>query len=66
MWGGKRCGSGKKKARKPIKKDCRSEELKAIMRRNTEINDRYFVKQPKENVYHNSKLYKRKYYMGGW
>lgn len=71
LWGGKRSNCGRKKGVLPIKKDHRSEELKAKMKRNAEINDEYFARypQPKGSIARprfRLGKYKNTFYEGGW
>ena len=63
-WGGKRCNCGRKKAEKAFKKDRRSKELKATMKRNTEINDKHFAKQVRGKVKPKFKIYRANVYWG--
>lgn len=44
-WGGKRKNCGRKRNEQSMRKDHRSEELKAAMKKNTEINDKHFANQ---------------------
>ena len=66
-WGGKRKNCGRKKNGE-LPKKARSEELKARMKRNTEINDKHFASQPKGKVKPRFGLgqYKNTYYEGGF
>ena len=61
-WGGKRKNCGRKKNGE-LPKDPRSEELKARMKKNTEINDKHFASQPKGKV---KPRFGHTYYEGGF
>ena len=61
--GGKRKNCGRKRNEQSVNKDPRSEELKARMKRNTEINDKHFANQPKGKV---KPRFGHTYYEGGF